>query len=243
MPTADLPAHNIRESFAGPTGVTIVGGPEALADHDTSTYVRIEGTGAEGINVGYDGLTDVLGFGVWEQPAGTTVTSIQFVAEGYRDSGLAHGAVTDWDAVIGNSNSDQPVVNYPVVLVEYEGSPYPAFGGYNLSTLPLDVVGESIAPGQINLSSFVLAPGPSSGPRAGGLGLAPAVQIAEYPFPVETQAVVLTYLAIRITYEAATVVRQYPRDDGRGLEIGPARLWPPSQSRRLAGGYPGGSGA
>lgn len=42
--------------------------------------------------------------------------------------------------------------------------------------------------------------------------------------------------------EATTVVRQYPRDDARGVSSAP-RLWPPSKSRRLAGGYPGGSGA
>lgn len=38
------------------------------------------------------------------------------------------------------------------------------------------------------------------------------------------------------------VVRQWPRDDARGVSSAP-RLWPPSKSRRLAGGYPGGSNA
>jgi len=40
----------------------------------------------------------------------------------------------------------------------------------------------------------------------------------------------------------APVIRQNPRDDARGLSSAP-RLYPPSKSRRLFGGYPGGSGA
>jgi hypothetical protein len=46
----------------------------------------------------------------------------------------------------------------------------------------------------------------------------------------------------RFVYEGSPVVRQCPRDDVRGTSSAP-RLWPPSKSRRLAGGYPGGSNA
>lgn len=46
----------------------------------------------------------------------------------------------------------------------------------------------------------------------------------------------------RFLYEGSPVVRQYPRDDTRGVSSAP-RLWPRSKSHRIAGGYPGGSGA
>lgn len=46
----------------------------------------------------------------------------------------------------------------------------------------------------------------------------------------------------RWIYPQTTVVRQAPRDDTQGTSSAP-RLWPPSKSSRLAGGYPGGSGA
>lgn len=47
----------------------------------------------------------------------------------------------------------------------------------------------------------------------------------------------------RFIYDGpTTVVRQWPRDDVRGVSSAP-RLWPPSKQKRLAGGYPGGSNA
>jgi hypothetical protein len=46
----------------------------------------------------------------------------------------------------------------------------------------------------------------------------------------------------RFVYEGTPVVRQWPRDDVRGVSAAP-RLWPPSKTRRIAGGYPGGSNA
>jgi len=39
-----------------------------------------------------------------------------------------------------------------------------------------------------------------------------------------------------------TVVRQWPRDNTEGVSSAP-RIWPPSRSNRLVGGYPGGSRA
>lgn len=44
------------------------------------------------------------------------------------------------------------------------------------------------------------------------------------------------------TPTVTTVVRQWPRDDIRGVSSAP-RVWPPTRSIRIAGGYPGGSNA
>jgi hypothetical protein len=46
----------------------------------------------------------------------------------------------------------------------------------------------------------------------------------------------------RFIYEGSPVVRQWPRDDARGVSSAP-RLRPPSKTQRIAGGYPGGSNA
>ena len=223
MPTVELPAHNVGTDDG--THVTIVGGPEALADRDTDSYVRIErGAGEPGefeFRVGYDGTpTDLLGFGVWEQPAGTTVESMQFVAEGWREGpGAGDVDPDDYNEWIGEDSTTLPVTFYPFVLLRYADDPFPSFGGYNLSTFPLGPTtpGEVVAPGEINLQSYVIAPG---GGDRGELGLAPTVTLAWYPFPGEEQAVVLTYLAIRITYTSGEIPPR--RIYGRPL---PARIY------------------
>jgi hypothetical protein len=196
--TVDLPAHNVTNVIAG-TPTEIVGGPEALATHDPSSYVRLTNVGSS-FNVGYNDTGDPeIGFGVWEQPPGTTVLDYRFVAEGYRDGGLATGDVDDdtYNDVVGPDQTIKPVLYWPFVQVRYGGDPFPSFGGYNLSGFPVDEVGETIAPGTINLGSFCIAPGEAP---AYDKGLAPAVDLTVYPFPWPDVALVITYLAVRITY-------------------------------------------
>lgn len=231
MPTVDLPAHNVSTANTIPgSQVTIVGGPEALATTDPSTYVHVRyDTGDPDteprFNVGYDEFAnDQLGFGVWTPPAGATVTSIQFVGEGYRVDGLVEDAQADFDAEYGTSPiaTFDPVVHAPLALIFYTGDPFSSFGGYNLSTFPSGATpGESIAPGQINLSNYVIAPGPSTGPRSGGKGLGPGVKMAAAPGFLAghpPKEYVITYLAIRITYTGGDIpeLRGWGRPKARG---------------------------
>jgi hypothetical protein len=78
-----------------------------------------------------------------------------------------------------------------------------------------------------------------------GLCIAGAPLVGEVFTSESDVAVRLTFRSPRYrwVYDGpTTVVRQWPRDDVRGVSAAP-RLWPPSKTRRIAGGYPGGSNA
>lgn len=82
------------------------------------------------------------------------------------------------------------------------------------------------------------------------VGICMSIVVTGMP-DIDTSAGNFSDIAVRLTFRSpryrwlyngpTTVVRQWPRDDARGVSSAP-RLWPPTKSNRLAGGYPGGSG-
>ena len=214
--TVDLPAHNVVVENAGPhPSPTLTGGSEALADTDTASKVVLS-QGTMGFFVGSDGTQSgggAVGFGLWNQPAGSVIESIRFVALAYREGGGDVPAGT-----FSAAYTNQPVVTWPVLMLAYAGDGYN--GGYNLSTIPLASYGETQTSEDIrhliNGNDYVIAG--IGNPDTGTHGLCPKVFIDfNYPTPAQPVNVHLAYLAIRITYSMATVqphMRGRQRGDG-----------------------------
>jgi len=232
MPTVDLPAHNVRNQYAA-FPITIVGGPECLANLDTASYIEFDPS-QSGFLVGAvaDGSPSTAkGFGTFDAPPGAIIEDYRFVAQGWVSS------VTPYPPGTNDGYTNDPLVNWPSVLIDYIGAAY--IGGYNLSTF--DIVASG------NLGADIFCAVQPNHPElifdsdSDAFGLTPTVtpdSILGFSGPT----IRITYLCIRITYSLpteASVRRIYPRDDG--LTGGARRTYPPNKSqqcgRRTFGDY------
>lgn len=226
MPYAYLPAHNVTNIISGFTGATIVGGPEALATTSQDTYVEFVQEAAHSepeVRIGYHNTTgaSVLGFGLWDQPPGSTVTDIRFIASGFISMGSsAPPPITEaFFASQGPGTTNVPVYRSPLIMLRWGGDPWPSFGGYNISTFPVDFsdltfYAECAVQLQhmIGDASYVIAG--IGTPDNGTNGLQPVVWVPAHPWPVITQVLRLYYLAIRITYTLEAAKRLHVQTGG-----------------------------
>lgn len=247
--TVDLPGHN---AYVEPTEdlVSVIGsdGLETVANTSTDSYIRFDkdtaSVGGNGwaFRVGRGG--EFLGFGLWDKPAGATVTDIRFVMKARLPFGGGGDIPYDGGGTYGGGSfppgfTNLPVYRWPMVMITYAGAQYEVPSGYNFSAIRTDgqwddLVCDVQLKHLIGGSDYVID-GIGS-PDTGTFGLCPRVFInIDYPWPnvpfVNNVAVDVAYLAIRITYDLATKphpLRRHPVTN---------RLYPPPSTRRAAGGY------
>lgn len=204
----ELPAQNITTTDAG-VGAVITGGPTALATRSLDSYVTFTRSAVNiepGIRVGYEDDNDqTVGFGYLDLPEDAVVNSVRLISEGYISDGsqAVDGPefTGDIGSVPGVTNSPMPS-KAPLLLIQHDGDPWTSGGGYHISTFPDDVVGAAECASEITHliagEDYVIA-GIGS-PDTGIGGLCPRVFIPQYPWPAVDQEIVLTYLAIEVTY-------------------------------------------
>lgn len=243
--TVDLPAHNAYvEAWADLVSVVGGLGLDTLTDPSTSTYIRFDKTvgsdfgGREdyAFRVGRGG--SMLGFGLWDQPAGTTVTDVRLVATMRLPLGFGGEIPDDGDGswgggMYGPGYTNFPLYRWPMMMVHYQGDPYDQ--GYNFSQVRTDGLWDELecaVPLQhyIGAADYVIAG--IGTPDTGTFGLCPAVQIDPFypdvhqPY-VYNVAVDLAYLAIRVTYttpDTPAPLRIHPRSS--------TRIYPRRNTRR-----------
>lgn len=221
MPTVDLPAHSVSGGFA------IVGDGEAVATTDTATYAVLAGADVAEPLVMYGGGDP--GFG-WIEVPGATVTNLEIVALCQRLNG------GDYPPEYLALPDETAAETYPTIQWQYDGMGL--LYGRNIDHLPVGEWGWVADP--VPTADWFRVLDPSDLPPGEGR-LSPSFEggpiNASFYFP--DARVHVAYLAARVTYTDATapgVIRQYPRDDARGLSSAP-RLYPPPKARRIVGGY------
>lgn len=215
MPTVDLPAHSVTLTSPTGFGSEIIGGPEALAEEDTASYVRLSTFGV-GIQM-YNGGDP--GFGYVDIP-GVTITNVDLVAYGYRETGGAYPPEhLDPD--------EEPTAEYPTLLYNFEDDGYLA--GLNMDGFPIGSYGWASSPLASQHWFRLLDPSdlpPGEGRLSPRFDAGPDDAWRHFP-----EAVIrIAYLAARVTYTATEPpCRLYPRDDrlARG-----SRIYPPPRTRQ-----------
>lgn len=204
MATLDLPAHNVYDEVSGADPfLTIVGGPEALASTDTSSYVDfiltsaffVGGSIAIGAPAAGVGGGSVLGYGVWVPSPGQTFVSADFVALGYRT--VEHAVPS------ASTSFYEPVpTSSPALTCFYTGhSKHECLFDFPLGSGPADAR-EVIVP--VERSDWVPTPGPTGG-GSGGTGLN-GICPEWTSDAVDTRldgVIRVYYMAIRVTYNEA----------------------------------------
>ena len=219
MPYVDLPAHSVSiyQVFGGNA---LVGGPEALSNTDTGTYVDLANSG--GVQMYYGGDP---GFGVADIPA-DQVTDIEMV---YLAKRLVTGGPTADDMF---DSTEERCETWPAVHSNYIRGPF--FSGCNAS-VPSDDwlwVSEFVSsadwfrlldPGPLPEGEGRLSPTFSGGPN----------QLAYAGYVDWTTPLVrVAYIAARIYFGGPPpYLRVYPRDDALGA-VSAGRVWPPSRSEQ-----------
>lgn len=213
--TVDLPAHNAYIESSEDL-VTVVGSEaaETLASMSTSSYYRFTKTTASGVGNGWAFRVgrggSMLGFGLWTQPEGSTVTDVRFVMIARLPGGGGGDIPNDGNGSYGggaydSSYTNLPVYRWPMLMLRYSGASI----DYNFSQINTNGAwAEYLCNVSLrhNLfgSDYVIAG--LGTPDTGTKGLCPRVFIDSwYPWPVSPDVPIdLAYLAIRITYTTPT---------------------------------------
>lgn len=205
MPTVELPAHNVGVSGSG---AEISGGSGALSARGTGSSVRFNWS--EGKVRVFVGFGDTLGHGLWTPPTGAVVEDVRFIAEGYLNTIPGDPVVPVVEATYfawnGADHTNTPLVNWPLLTVGYDGDPWSGAGdqGYNISTFVENSLNDAECAVQlqhlIGGDDYVIAG--IGTPDTGTDGLRPQLNLPEYPGAAGNVDLILTYLAIRITYSA-----------------------------------------
>jgi hypothetical protein len=174
----DLPANTVTADFPAPT---IVGGPTALTEAATDSYVEL--TGGQAFRVG-NGDPDGEGFGLFTLPEGATIQQIELVALCMTSERVLIPEGHDF----GN---ETPATYTPTLGMTYTGLP---------QHLNLDPLQESWAEVSVPLPpsqwNYVIAG--AQDPSFGGLS--PLFYLGPDGGPTTSAIVQVAYMALRVTW-------------------------------------------